>query len=682
MKKYLFFLLAIFVLFSCKEEINISKEPPLPKEVDSLFKVAYNNSLTLDTREAAINNIDNYLNQRKNDSTRRRNYLKVANRYYSINNHEGRYKSAKMANELAVRARDTFIIARSNMYLGKYYLHLNKMDSAFYYSYKASTYFSSAKDNETQKSALSTLSLILKSVKNYTESEKYVIKALEIVESDNNYFSKYGVYNTLGKLFAETKKYDLAFDYHNRALNATDHFNEKQKTYQLRLKSQSLLNIAILKMDQGLYREAETYFEKADNLGILPKQNPINYAYFLENWAYNRHRLKKNKVMSLFNKALRVHDSVNSPSRSTGELLLAKYYKDIKNNDSAFYFAQKAYYTTRKNGQLGEELKALHLMAQTDSLKKTRQWYETYLTLQDSITLNERNQQEKFALIEFNTENLIKEKQSAEKERDKADKGFWVATLLSVLILVISVMVYINRARKLKNKELLLAQKELEANESLYNLMLEEQFKIEQGKHFEKKRMSQELHDGILGKLSGIRLNLFVLNKRKDAETVEKCLPYIKSLQDVEKEIRAISHNLSEDLFSDQVNFTKMISSLFENITGDSKLKLNLYFDELIDWKVVSNSTKIEVYRIFQEGLHNIKKHAKANTVIVKMEQTETHLVIELIDNGVGFSNTIKSKGIGLKNMKERASKINAELKIVSQPNLGTTLSISIPKTF
>ena len=674
--------LVILVFISCKQEKNINIEPPLSKKVDSLFSVAHNNTLSIETRKAAINNIENYLNQRENDSTKRRNFLKVANRYFSINDYNSYYESAKIANELAIKAQDTFITARSYMYLGKYFLHLNKKDSAFYYSYKASTLFSITEDTKTQRSALLNLSIILRSVKDYTKSEKYVIEALEVLESDNDYLSKYGVYNTLGKLFTETQKYDLAFNYHNKALNVTEYFNEKQKTYKLRLKAQSLLNIAILKMEQGLYREAETYFEQTDNIGVLPKQNPFNYAYLLENWAYNRHKLNKNKVMPLFNKALRVHDSVDSPSRSTGELLLANYYKDIKNNDSAFYFAQKAYHTTKKNGQLGEELKAIHLMAQTDSLTKTGQWYETYLSLQDSITLNERNQQEKFALIEFNTENLIKEKQSAEKQRDKADKGFWVATLLSVLILVISIMVYINRARKLKNKELLLAQKELEANESLYNLMLEEQFKIEQGKHFEKKRMSQELHDGILGKLSGIRLNLFVLNKRKDAETVEKCLPYIKSLQDVEKEIRAISHNLSEDLFSDQVNFTKMISGLFENIIGDSKLKLNLYFDELIDWKVVSNATKIEVYRILQEGLHNIKKHAKANTVIVRMAQTEIHIVIELIDNGVGFSNANRPKGIGLKNMRDRAEKINAELNIESQRNRGTTLSISIPKTF
>ena len=64
------------------------------------------------------------------------------------------------------------------------------------------------------------------------------------------------------------------------------------------------------------------------------------------------------------------------------------------------------------------------------------------------------------------------------------------------------------------------------------------------------------------------------------------------------------------------------------------------------------------------------------------MEQTETHIIIELLDNGVGFSNTTKSKGIGMKNMRDRADKINAKLNIESQSNRGTTLSISIPKAF
>ena len=62
------------------------------------------------------------------------------------------------------------------------------------------------------------------------------------------------------------------------------------------------------------------------------------------------------------------------------------------------------------------------------------------------------------------------------------------------------------------------------------------------------------------------------------------------------------------------------------------------------------------------------------------MIQNETNIIIELIDDGIGISKSDSSSGIGLKNIRERAEKIHAELKIDSQPNKGTILSISIPK--
>jgi signal transduction histidine kinase len=686
MKRTLFLIVSMIVLMllSCKkgQSQRPSKEPLLPKRVDSLFNAAYNNDISIKTRKEAIKNIEDYLGQRANDSTKRKCYLRVASRYYVINDLKGEYNSVVKAYKLALKVKDTNIIARSCMYIGHNYLNRNMMDSAFYYNYKATTFYPITKDKNTQKRALSNLSLILKTVKDYDKSEQYAVEALKVVEKDSNYAAKYGVYNTLGRLFMQTNKLSLALDYHEKALKATEQFNNKQQSYRLRLKSQSLINIGVTMMLQGYHKEAEEYFKEADDINVLSKQYPINYAYLLENRAYNLHKLGKTDIMPLFKRALEVHDSINSKSRGNAELLLANYYKDINKIDSSFYFAKKAYLSSKEESELDQELKALHLMAQTDDTSKKPYWYETYLSTQDSVAKNNRQQQEKFALIAFNTENIKKEKQFAEDERDKANTRFWSALAISSLFAFALVMVYINRNRKLKNKELKLAQKELEANETIYSLMLDEQFKIEQGKHIEKKRISQELHDGVLGKLSGIRLNLFVLNKKRDNETVEKCLPYIKSLQEVEKEIRAISHNLSQDLFSDQVNFTKMVSGLFENIAGHSNLKLKLYFDELIDWKTVSNTTKIEVYRMLQEGFHNIQKHAKANNVVVRMVQNETDIIVELIDDGIGMSSSNISNGIGLKNMKERADKINAKLTIESQSNKGTVLSVAIPKAF
>jgi len=81
-----------------------------------------------------------------------------------------------------------------------------------------------------------------------------------------------------------------------------------------------------------------------------------------------------------------------------------------------------------------------------------------------------------------------------------------------------------------------------------------------------------------------------------------------------------------------------------------------------------------------QEGLNNIKKHAQAKNVIVRMYQKEGHISIELIDDGIGMNAKATSKGIGLKNMKARATAIKGDFKIESNKNAGTTLRLSLPK--
>jgi len=105
--------------------------------------------------------------------------------------------------------------------------------------------------------------------------------------------------------------------------------------------------------------------------------------------------------------------------------------------------------------------------------------------------------------------------------------------------------------------------------------MLNQQHRIEEGKFIEKNRISQELHDGIMGKLTAIRLNLFILKKRKDPETIEKCLPFIDDIQNIEKEIRQISHDLNQNVFDDNVTFISIVENLFTMIKGHSDIDLN-----------------------------------------------------------------------------------------------------------
>ncbi len=675
----LLILFLIAFILSCGKSNKSTKEPPLPSKVDSLFQAVYADTLSLDSRYEAIHQLEDFFKHRENDSTTRRNYFKIANRYYYLNDFQGFYKSAIKAYNLGKMSKDTLTLARGYYYFGDYHLQFKNLDSAFINYIKAKSIYENYTDTKSLAAVLSQISTVFKDVKDYSKSEEYGVKALYIFLENNDFYNLYSTYNMLGVLMTQIKNYNKAFTYLKLALENIESI-EDMSAYKAQLKAQTFINLGVLNMKQERYENALGYLLEALAIEELEYQYPLNYSYLLQNLAFTQHKLGEKNVIPLFNQALRIQDSMGYQyAKAATQIQIATYYLERNHLDSSLYFANAAYQQAKQAKVLDNELQALHLLAKTDPQNNSR-WYETYISLQDSITDFERKQQEKFALIAFDTENLKTQKLLAEIRAGRLVYQLWSLAGVSVLLISFGFLLFKYRSKKLKNRELLLKQEELESKEKIYALMLEEQHKIEQGKQLEKKRLSRELHDGILGKLSGIRLNLFVLNKKKDPETIEKCLPYIKNLQEVEKEIRAMSHNLSEEVFSDHINFAKVISSLFQETGSHPDLHFSIHIDDLIDWTRVSTNIKIEIYRILQEGLNNIKKHAEAKNVIVRMYQKEDHINIELIDDGLGLDAKTTSKGIGLKNMKARAAAIQGDFKLESHKKLGTTLCLTLPK--
>jgi signal transduction histidine kinase len=101
--------------------------------------------------------------------------------------------------------------------------------------------------------------------------------------------------------------------------------------------------------------------------------------------------------------------------------------------------------------------------------------------------------------------------------------------------------------------------------------------------------------------------------------------------------------------------------------------------DDHIAWDKIDDRIKINWYRIAQEALHNIIKHAKCSSVEVALTLAEKQVSLVIRDDGVGFDPGKKSKGIGLRNMESRAKSIGARLIVNSEREKGTTITISIP---
>ncbi|MBT8239072.1 MAG: two-component sensor histidine kinase, partial [Croceitalea sp.] len=244
----------------------------------------------------------------------------------------------------------------------------------------------------------------------------------------------------------------------------------------------------------------------------------------------------------------------------------------------------------------------------------------------------------------------------------------------------IAVFIIVNQ--RVLNQKLRFGQKQQESNQEIYNLMLSQYGKMEEGKKLEQKRVSEELHDGILGQMLGIRLVLSGLNERNDEASMQQRAELIEKLRDLEEEIRTISHELNQSAYEKVHNFIIAIEELVKTIDVTSDINVNFIYDKNINWDHLQGDLKINSYRIIQECIQNSIKHAQCKNINIRFEYHNKLLNLSVADDGVGFDTTKGKRGIGIKNIVSRVKKLNGTLEINSIINKGTTITVAIPIIF
>jgi len=248
-----------------------------------------------------------------------------------------------------------------------------------------------------------------------------------------------------------------------------------------------------------------------------------------------------------------------------------------------------------------------------------------------------------------------------------------IAVLLILLVFIISFLfMYKNRQNRHK--------REMELAEEKYNReILQTQLEI---KEQTMKNIAEEIHDNVgqllslvVVSLSGIEVN----DTAKASEKIENSIGIVgKALGDL--------RNLSKSLDPDNVTALGLpVLVKFEldqlEKTGAYKTSFNLSGKE----RRLDKANELVVYRIIQESLNNIMKHAKATSISISLGFSDESLAVEITDNGKGFNmeevtgRTISKSGAGLRNMKNRTNLIGGTFEIRSQPSQGTTITMSIP---
>jgi signal transduction histidine kinase len=578
--------------------------------------------------------------------------------------------------KLATQLKDTTELAYANHYLG-YYHHDNlQTDSAYYYYYNAQKFFGDINDAKNKAGVLLNMAVIQKNEKDYVGSELNAILAIKLLESlpktTENYGTLWSLYNVLALDSEQLERRDEAIEYFNKLIELAKKSENPKYDY-----LSTINNLAFTIEGLGDLEKAYKLYDEVASEKQLFEVDPDLYVIAIGNVGRLKFMLDPNDAKEAKNillNTLKITDSLGDTKNAMGIYgFLADIYDKTNKKDSALFYSRKLLDFANRTSSNTERLQALKLLGQLETGDKGVEYLNEHIRLSDSLLKNERNIRDKFARIEFQTDEIIAEKEQLSKER-------LIFLMSSIGLLVAAILLYIIITQRAKNKQLRFNQMQQVANEEIYNLMLAQQDKIEEGRTHEKKRISEELHDGILGKLFGTRLSLDSLNMVSTPDAIKSREQYLVGLKDIEQEIRKISHDLSNDFVSDS-NFIDLISALIEAQTQAFQLEFSFDNDKDINWEKVSNKTKIHLYRMLQETLQNIYKHANAKHVKISFKLNNDVILMTIEDDGDGFNVTKARKGIGLKNIDSRVREIGGLAKVYSKINVGTKFEISIPNS-
>ena len=617
------------------------------------------------------------LKAQKNDSVTRGKLFELTKELYKNNFEDEFLSSANLLASLASKSKDSFHLAQAYRSKGNFYKNLPNPDSAFIFYTESEKILKKIQNKEGLSFILINKSIIQFDAGDYTGADRTLNNAYLISKKNNEIDNLYATSVMMGLTSMETKDFDKAIKYFNNGLEIANKNNNLLGQFN---KETCLNNIGLSHQRKGDYQKSINdykksidFFKTALKNKSIKTEDPELYSLLIDNLGYSYLKTGNlNESLELFLESLKIREELNYANQIVlSKIHLSEYYRQINDTLTSKKLIIEALLLAKKEKTHRDYIAALKQASIID-VQNASTYSKEYIRLSDSIRNVEILSQEKFARIQLETDEIIKEKDILEdKNRSLLYSFIGVVFLLSILFVV--------RAQRARTKELMFKQAQQRANEEIYNLLMAQQDVIDQSREIEKKKIARDLHDGILSRMFGARLNLDSINHLDDPESVKKRLEYLNELKEIEQDIREISHDLSREKQDLINNFVSITTNLFEEQTATHSAKLTYFMDSSIKWDLVKNNIKINVFRILQEGLQNINKYAKANTITVNFRKENNELHISIEDDGIGFDVSKKSKGIGMQNMISRAIDCNGKLDINSSKENGTKITLNIP---
>jgi two-component system NarL family sensor kinase len=311
----------------------------------------------------------------------------------------------------------------------------------------------------------------------------------------------------------------------------------------------------------------------------------------------------------------------------------------------------------------------------TGQYKNAAEQRKLYTIVKDSLMKAEKmelsyNLEMKYRISEKNKELAQKELAIVQQENKLKTKNTWIGGITAGLILIslLSTLLFIRNRHKqrIQSNKILALQKDMEIDRLKAMISGEEN---------ERKRIARDLHDGIGGTLGSIRGQLSMIFRKHKTSNVDKDFVELMTLlEEASSELRKTAHNLMPEILLQQ-GLAKATGIFCERVNKGHIVAIN--FETYGDETGLPSHFELTTYRIIQELVHNIVKHAEATEATVQLVFHDAQLCLTVEDNGKGMHQKGQQvTGMGMKTLKERVQSLDGQIDIESQPGKGTSVYI------
>nr|WP_295864354.1 ATP-binding protein [uncultured Chitinophaga sp.] len=492
---------------------------------------------------------------------------------------------------------------------------------------------------------------------------------------ENGLLSQY--YSAVGVAFMNEREYDKAIQYQQKAI---DRYKEEGQKDDFII--WNYLRMATCYIYKKELPKAKQNLDIVSTMPESKEERSYTSLYYTTYAQYYGGMKQFDAALEAIDAGMKAAQHLNQGHRYSA-LLYQKYslLKDMKRYREAkailVTLSSDKTFTGHEKNQLTLKKEMAETMASLGDYKGAYEMMVAHKEQNDSV--NNQVVRRQVEELEIQYRNAEHEKKIAVLESEKKEAAArarnqalfnWLLSTVALILLILAAFSWLFY----RNQKKLSAQEEVNHRQQVKEMQQQQQLvateAMLEGAERERRRVARELHDGLGGLLSGIRIKLSGVSRSN--EELDKI---IHQVDNAVSEVRRIAHNMMPETLA-RFGVETALQELCDSLQTPQTV---IHFEAFDIRKEMPVSAQLAIYRIVQEALSNALRYADAKNIVVQCSQNGHTFFITVEDDGKGFDPRRPQRiGIGLASMENRARYLNGKLELDSQPGAGTTIHVEL----